>query len=136
MKEIVVYTHSDCLLKDNGSNHPERKERLEIIIKSIKEISSVDTVIKEAPLANIEVINLVHPREYIDNIFDTYLRLGDGGNQTVTNNLNFGNGGFVWVKERNANNSHTLFSTDIADVGGKRPYLTPNTWPAQPSIVS
>ena len=23
--------------------------------------------------------------EYIDNIFDTYLRIGDGGNQTVTN---------------------------------------------------
>ena len=61
MNEIVVFTHSDCLLKDNGSNHPERKERLEIIIKSIKEISSVDTVIKEAPLANIEVINLEWP---------------------------------------------------------------------------
>ena len=65
--------------------------------------------------------------EYIDNIFDTYLRIGDGGNQTVTNNLDFGEGGFVWVKERNSNNSHTLFSTDIADVGGKRPYLITNT---------
>ena len=65
--------------------------------------------------------------EYIDNIFDTYLRIGDGGNQTVTNNLNFGEGGFVWVKERNSNNSHTLFSTDIPDVSSKRPYLTVNT---------
>ena len=26
---MLVYRHNDCLLKDNGSNHPERKERIE-----------------------------------------------------------------------------------------------------------
>jgi len=69
MKEIVVYTHSDCLLKDNGPNHPEKKERLEIVVKSIKEINSIDTEIKEAPLANIEDVCLVHPKIHINNIF-------------------------------------------------------------------
>lgn len=70
MKEILVYSHSDCLLKNNGLNHPERKERLEIILKSIKEIS-LDIDIKEAPLANIKDIFLVHPKKYIENIFSS-----------------------------------------------------------------
>jgi acetoin utilization deacetylase AcuC-like enzyme len=69
VKEIVVYTHSDCLLKDNGPNHPEKKERLEIVLKSIKEISSIDIDIKEAPLVDIEDVCLVHPKKYINNIF-------------------------------------------------------------------
>jgi len=43
--EIVVYTHSDCLLKDNGPNHPEKKERLEIVLKSIKEINSMEYIL-------------------------------------------------------------------------------------------
>ena len=41
MKKITVYTHSDCLLKDNGLNHPEKKERLKIILKSIQDISNI-----------------------------------------------------------------------------------------------
>ena len=31
-----IYTHSDCMLKFNGENHPERKERLDSILSSIK----------------------------------------------------------------------------------------------------
>ena len=27
---MIVYTHSDCLLKFNGPGHPERKERLDV----------------------------------------------------------------------------------------------------------
>ena len=26
---MLVYSHNDCLLKNNGSNHPERSARLE-----------------------------------------------------------------------------------------------------------
>ena len=69
MKKIIVFTHSDCLLKNNGSNHPERKERLETVLKSIKEIIDINIEIKEAPLAHIDNISLVHPKKYINNIF-------------------------------------------------------------------
>ena len=69
MKKIVVYTHSDCLLKNNGSNHPEKKERLEIVLKSIKEVNSIDDIIKEAPLASVDDVCLVHPKKYVNNIF-------------------------------------------------------------------
>ena len=71
MKKIIVYTHSDCLLKDNGPNHPEKKERLHIILKSIQDISSIDIKIKNAPLAGFDNICLVHPATYINNIFSS-----------------------------------------------------------------
>ena len=66
---MIVYTHKDCLLKDNGSNHPERKERLESIINSLKNFKELNIDFKKAPIANIETISLVHPKKYIENIF-------------------------------------------------------------------
>ena len=60
MKKIIVYTHSDCLLKDNGANHPEKKERLQIILRSIQDISSIDIKIKNAPLAVSATIKLLN----------------------------------------------------------------------------
>ena len=68
MKKILVYSHSDCLLKDNGPNHPEKKERLQIILKSIQDISNIEIEIKNAPLADFDNICLVHPAKYINNI--------------------------------------------------------------------
>ncbi|HJO13368.1 MAG TPA: histone deacetylase family protein [Alphaproteobacteria bacterium] len=69
MKKIIVYTHPDCLLKDNGPNHPEKKERLQVILKTIQDISFVDIEIKNAPLAVVDDIFLAHPVTHINNIF-------------------------------------------------------------------
>ena len=66
---MIVYTHKDCLLQDNGINHPERKERLENILSSIKKIKDFEINFKVAPLAKEEVISLVHPKKYIEKIF-------------------------------------------------------------------
>jgi len=66
---MLVYSHSDCLLKNNGSNHPERKERLKSILDSIKDIKDFKIDFKEAPIAKIDTISLVHPKEYIEEIF-------------------------------------------------------------------
>ena len=66
---MLVYTHSDCQLKDNGPNHPERKERLETIIESIKQIKDFKINFKEAPIADMKTISLVHPRKHIEKIF-------------------------------------------------------------------
>ncbi len=66
---MIIYSHNDCLLKFNGHTHPERRERLEIIIKSIKECKNFNTIFKDAPLADLNTISLVHPKKYIENIF-------------------------------------------------------------------
>ena len=63
---MLVYKHNDCLLKDNGFNHPERKERLDSILEAIKQIKDIKISFKEAPLADMDAISLVHPKKYIE----------------------------------------------------------------------
>ncbi|MGE4571087.1 MAG: histone deacetylase family protein [Gammaproteobacteria bacterium] len=69
MEKVIVYTHSDCLLKGNGSNHPERKERLDVVLDAIQGIDDIDIEIKNAPLATLENIAPVHPEVYLSNLF-------------------------------------------------------------------
>ena len=68
---MLVYRHNECLLKDNGFNHPERKERVESILSSIKEIKDFKIDFKNAPLADIDTISLVHPKAHIEKIFSS-----------------------------------------------------------------
>ena len=58
---MIIYTHFDCLKKFNGRGHPERKERLESLLSSIKS-SNLKVDFKEAPLADLETISLFHPK--------------------------------------------------------------------------
>tara|TARA_X000001036_G_scaffold437361_1_gene482522 strand:- start:167 stop:1093 length:927 start_codon:yes stop_codon:yes gene_type:complete len=73
---MIVYTHTDCLKKFNGYNHPERKERLESIINSLQSSPELNIKFKKAPLANINDITLVHPKEHIETIFKNIPREG------------------------------------------------------------
>ena len=65
---MIIISHSDCFLKFNGEGHPERKERLDSIINSIKS-SKIKVEFKDAPKADIETISLVHPKKHIEQIF-------------------------------------------------------------------
>ena len=69
MNDIIFYSHRDCLLKENGPNHPEKKQRLETIIKSINQIKNFKIEKRKAKKADLETINLVHPKTYIKKIF-------------------------------------------------------------------
>ena len=73
---MIVYTHNDCLKKFNGQNHPERKERLDSIIESLKSLSDFKINFKEAPLAKMSEIILVHPKEHIEAIFNNIPKEG------------------------------------------------------------
>ena len=73
---MLVYSHTDCLLKDNGFNHPERKERLDSILESIKQIKDIKISFKEAPLADMDSISLVHPKKHIEKIFSNIPKSG------------------------------------------------------------
>ena len=72
---MIIYTHNDCLLKFNGQAHPERKERLESIISSIKS-SNLTVEFKDSPLAKLEILSLVHPKKHIENIFNNIPKNG------------------------------------------------------------
>ena len=72
---MIIYTHNDCLKKFNGHTHPERKERLESILNSIKS-SNLKVEFKEAPLADLEIVSLVHPKKHIKQIFSNIPKEG------------------------------------------------------------
>ena len=73
---MLAYSHNDCLSKDNGFNHPERKERLDSILESIKQIKDIKISFKEAPLADTDSISLVHPKKHIEKIFSNIPKSG------------------------------------------------------------
>ena len=73
---MLVYTHDDCLHKDNGLNHPERKERIISILNSIEQIKDFKIDFKKAPLADIKTISLVHPSDHIKKIFSNIPKTG------------------------------------------------------------
>ena len=73
---MIVYTHNDCFKKFNGQNHPERKERLFSIIKALKSLPELKIHFKDAPLAKMSEIILVHPKDYIDTIFSNIPKEG------------------------------------------------------------
>jgi acetoin utilization deacetylase AcuC-like enzyme len=68
MNNLVFYSHKDCLLKNNGPNHPERKARLDTIIKSIDQIEDLIIIKKEAPIADLSEISQIHPINYIEDM--------------------------------------------------------------------
>ena len=73
---MIIYTHKECLLKNNGPNHPERKERLDSILESIKKAKDIKINLKESPLAQLDTVTLVHPRKYIEKIFSNIPQSG------------------------------------------------------------
>ena len=53
----------------------------------------------------------INPSAFVDALFQTHLYDGNGGTQTITNNINLsGSGGLVWAKRRDSstNGDHTL----------------------------
>ena len=72
---MIVYSHPDCLLKFNGKKHPERKERIDSIMNSIKS-SDLNVSLKDSPLADLETVFLVHPKKYIEQIFENIPKKG------------------------------------------------------------
>ena len=72
---MIVYSHPDCLLKFNGQGHPERQERLDSILKSIKS-SDLKVEFKEAPKVDLEIVSLVHPKKHIEQIFSNIPKEG------------------------------------------------------------
>ena len=75
VKKLNISNTNDCLKKFNGYSHPERKERLESILSSIKS-SNLKVEFKEAPLADLETVSLVHPKQHIEQIFSNIPKEG------------------------------------------------------------
>jgi hypothetical protein len=51
-------------------------------------------------------------KNYIEDVFSTWLYTGTGASQTITNNIALStNGGIVWMKSRSASTDHAIYDT-------------------------
>lgn len=67
-----LFTHRDCLFHDTGTGHPERADRLRMVLHKLDGEEFADLVWHEATLAERELIELVHDRSYVDEIEASY----------------------------------------------------------------
>jgi len=71
---------------------------------------------------------------YVEDVFSTYLYTGNGSTQTITNGIDLsGEGGLVWIKNRDAADSHYLADTERSTNGTLNPRLESDTTDAQVS---
>src|ERR671923_1417850 len=62
----ALVTHAECLRHDMGAHHPERPERLSAIGDQFVASRIAEHLAHhDAPLATVEQLERVHPREYV-----------------------------------------------------------------------
>ena len=55
---------------------------------------------------------------YVDDVFSTFLYKGNGGTQSIDNGIDIsGEGGLVWIKNRDSSVSHVLAGPDLVNAG-------------------
>ena len=83
MTTTLVYSHAACLEHRPGPAHPESPERLKAVLGALRapEFSSLEW--REAPMGTLEQVELIHDRDFVDEIADIAPQHGyiplDGG---------------------------------------------------------
>jgi acetoin utilization deacetylase AcuC-like enzyme len=64
----ALITHPACLEHDTGPYHPETSERLRAVLAALEAPEFAPLLREAAPLATVEQLSRVHPREYVEAI--------------------------------------------------------------------
>ena len=77
MTTTAFITHRDCLLHDMGAHHPESPDRLSAINDRLI-AAGLDMYLSfyDAPLATVEQLMRVHPKEHVDAIIQSAPKTG------------------------------------------------------------
>jgi acetoin utilization deacetylase AcuC-like enzyme len=73
----ALITHLACLEHDTGPYHPETSERLRAVLAALEAPAFSDLLRESAPLATVEQLSRVHPREYVEAILAIHPDLGE-----------------------------------------------------------
>jgi acetoin utilization deacetylase AcuC-like enzyme len=65
---IALYTHEDMLDHQPGAGHPESPARLRAVVEALDAAQDLDIEPRDAPLAEIADLLLVHDRTYVEAI--------------------------------------------------------------------
>ncbi len=64
----LLFTHDACVEHHTGDHHPESSDRLRAVHAALDDESFDDLTRREAPLASVEQIALVHESAYVDSV--------------------------------------------------------------------
>lgn len=65
--DVIIVTHPACVKHDTGYGHPERPERLTVIMEML-DSDLPDMPIVESPAATTEQLLYAHSQEYLDSV--------------------------------------------------------------------
>ena len=68
---VALFTHPACLGHDPGPGHPERPDRLRVVLRALEDEAFQPLLREPAPLAERHDLRRVHPDGYIDVILKT-----------------------------------------------------------------
>jgi acetoin utilization deacetylase AcuC-like enzyme len=68
MKPVALFTHPACLGHDMGPYHPERPDRLRVVLQALEHPNFVPLLREQAPEATYEQLCLAHPASHVDEI--------------------------------------------------------------------
>jgi len=71
-----LYTHTDCFHHDPGRMHPEHPARLKAVLTALEGETFAALVKHEAPLAELNRLELAHPHAHIEGILGTVPKEG------------------------------------------------------------
>jgi acetoin utilization deacetylase AcuC-like enzyme len=64
----ALITHPACLEHDTGPYHPETSERLRAVLTALEAPEFSDLLREQAPMATVEQLSRVHPKDYVETI--------------------------------------------------------------------
>jgi acetoin utilization deacetylase AcuC-like enzyme len=73
----ALITHPACLEHDTGPYHPETADRLRAVLAALEAPEFSDLLRESAPMATVEQLSRVHPREYVEAILSIQPELGE-----------------------------------------------------------
>ena len=73
----ALITHPACLDHDTGPYHPENAERLRAVLAALEAEEFAPLLREEAPMATVDQLARVHPRDYIEAILAIHPDLGE-----------------------------------------------------------
>jgi acetoin utilization deacetylase AcuC-like enzyme len=73
----ALITHPACLEHDTGPYHPETADRLRAVLEALEAPEFSDLLRESAPMATVEQLSRVHPREYVEAILSIQPELGE-----------------------------------------------------------
>ena len=73
----ALITHPACLDHDTGPYHPENAERLRAVLAALEAEEFAPLLREEAPMATLDQLARVHPRDYVEAILAIHPDLGE-----------------------------------------------------------